>query len=123
MSYWLKKLGDLVRDQSEPWAAVERPWAIELRDLLSSLTLSSIGGAFPKCKCSVENKTMLFVYDLMRVTQQLVSYLCSLLRPLLGLYWVLEATAPSTILQELVEQQEPVTNNPSWTGSKSNSFA
>ena len=61
--YWLKKLGDLARDQSEPWAAVERSWAaVELlwatepSDLISSLALSSIGGAFPKCCYFVETK-------------------------------------------------------------------
>ena len=56
-----EKPGDLVRDQSEPWAAVGRPWGIKLRDLVSSLALFLIGGAFPKCKCSVENKKTLFV--------------------------------------------------------------
>ena len=51
-----ENLGDLARNQLEPLTTVAKLWTVERGDLISSLALSSIGGAFPKCKCSIGDK-------------------------------------------------------------------
>ena len=50
------KPGDLARDQLEPSTTVSKPWTVERGHLILSLALSSIGGAFPKCKCLINDK-------------------------------------------------------------------
>ena len=51
-----EKPGDLARDQLEPSTTVAKPWTVERDDLISSLALYSIGGAFPKCKSLIADK-------------------------------------------------------------------
>ena len=51
-----EKLGDSMRDQLEPSMIVAKPWTVKWGDLISSLALVLIGGAFPKCKSSIADK-------------------------------------------------------------------
>ena len=51
-----EKPGDSTRNQLELSKIVAKPWTVEWGDLISSLALASIGGAFPKCKSSIADK-------------------------------------------------------------------
>ena len=51
-----EKPGDLARDQLEPSTTVAKLWTVKRGDLISSLALSSIGDAFPKCKSLIADK-------------------------------------------------------------------
>ena len=53
-----EKPGDFVRNQLETWAAVGKPWVTDRRDLMSSLALSSIGGASSSEKLGRRQKTL-----------------------------------------------------------------
>ena len=53
-----EKPGDPTRDQLGPSMTIAKPWTVERGDLISSLALASIGGAFPKCKSSIADKRL-----------------------------------------------------------------
>ena len=53
-----EKLGDSMRDQLEPSMIVAKPWTVEWGDLISSLALASLGGAFPKCKSLIADERL-----------------------------------------------------------------
>ena len=70
-----EKPGYFVRNQLEPWATVAKPWVTDRRDLVSSLVLSSIGGASSSEKFGRRQKSLLMRSDPMRAPQLILSYL------------------------------------------------
>ena len=53
-----EKPGNSTRDQLEPSMIVAKQWTVEWGDLILSLALASLGGAFPKCKSLIADKRL-----------------------------------------------------------------